>query len=110
MMFTKRFHVFLETAVDYETHIEVIKKFNLTLQDMSKTQTQLVAKVLGAERRTYNDEFDIRIPDTLDLGKYAWLKDHYLEWSKTKTYDGMELSTTIAGVPHIRYWWVCMGQ
>ena len=94
------FHVFLETVVDYETHIEVIKKFNLTLQDMSKTQTQLVAKVLGAERRTYNDEFDITIPDTLDLGKYAWLKDHYLEWSKTKTYDGMELSTTIAGVPH----------
>jgi hypothetical protein len=94
------FHVFLETVVDYETHIDVIKKFNLSLNDISKTQTQLVASVLRADRMTYDDEFDITIPDNLQLGKYSYLKDHYVEWSKSKSYDGMELSTTIAGVPH----------
>lgn len=94
------FHVFLETKEDYETHLEIIRKYHLGLEAMSKTQTQLTAMVLGATKRTYNDEFEISIPDTLQLGKYEFLREHYLNWSKTKTYEGMGLEVMIADVPH----------
>ena len=95
------FHVFLETKNHYETNLELIKKYSLGLEAMSKTQTQLTAMVLGATKRKYDDEFDITIPDTLQLGRYQFLKDHYENWAKTATdYEGLELEVEIAGVPH----------
>lgn len=95
------FAVFIENSSDYESQMEVIKKYNLPISSISKTQTQLSAQVLGATQRQYDDEFDITIPDTLRLGRYEHIKDHYINWSKNvKSYDGMELEVMIAGVPH----------
>lgn len=94
------FYVFVETKQTYETNLEIVKQYNLGLEAISRTQTQLTAMVLGANKRNYDDEFDISIPDNLQLGKYEFLKKHYLDWSKTGDYDGMELEVEIAGVPH----------
>lgn len=95
------FHVFVENAQDFQTHMDIIKEYKLPITAVSRTQTQLTAMVLGANKRTYDDEFDIKIPDTLRLGKYEWIKDYYLDWAKnSKDYSKMELEAVIAGVKH----------
>ena len=57
--------VFLERKADFEAQMGLLKMFDLPLSDLGKTKPQLSAKILGASRRTYNDEFDIDIPETL---------------------------------------------
>ena len=59
--------VFLHSYEMFESQIGLIKAFDLPLSCVSKTQTQLTARILGAARRSYNDEFDALIPSTLQL-------------------------------------------
>lgn len=94
------FYVFLENGEDFQTQMEIIKKFNLPITAVSKTQTQLTAMVLGAKKRTYDDEFDITIADTLKLGKYEYIKDHYVNWSKNIKDYSVTLKTIVGGVEH----------
>lgn len=94
------FEVFVETKEEFESVVGLILEFDLPMSYISKTKAQISAVILGAVKQKHNDEFKISFPDTLKLGQYEWIKDWYLDWAKTETYDGMELNTTIGGIPH----------
>ena len=96
------FEVFIETKTEFESHIGLIKEFGLGIENINKTKAQLSAIILGASKVNRKDEFDIRLPDTLDLGKYSWIADWYMNWAKNeRTYETMSLKTDINGVPHV---------
>jgi len=98
------FLVFLENKHEFESHMGLIKEFNLPLWMISKTKAQLSAEILGAElpNKPRDDEFDISFIPTLKLGKYEYIKDHYINWSKNiQDYNNINLETIIAGVPTI---------
>ena len=108
--------VFLERISDFEAQMGLIKMFNLPLSAISKTKVQLSAEILEANKRTYNDEFDISFPSTLNIKKYQ----HIVDWYKSpenRNYKHLErgksgkmlekktqLKTLVAGVPHVFGW------
>lgn len=95
------FKVFVMTDYEFESHVGLLTEFNLPLKYISKTKAQLSAVILGASKVSRNDEFDITIPDTLDLGKYDFLREFYQDWAdNVQDYSLMKLETDIAGVPH----------
>lgn len=94
--------IFIKRYSDFEAQIQLLKMFDLPLIDVGKTKVQLSAKILEAEKKYYNDEFDISFPDTLKLSKYAYVLDWYKDYSN-RDYK-KKLKTDIAGVPHIFGW------
>lgn len=95
------FEVFMETPQEFESHIGLIKEFDLPFSAISKTKAQISAMILGASKREWKDEFKISFPDTLDIGKYTEVTDFYKQWADTaEDYDGMKFSTTVCGVQH----------
>lgn len=96
------FHTFVETKSEFESHIGLIEEFKLPLYMINKSKAQLSAEILGANPRQRDDEFDITFPDNLELGKYEYIKDHFINWAKNiRDYDNVQLKTDICGVPHI---------
>lgn len=95
------FEVFVETKAEFESHIGLIKEFQLPLTMISKTKAQLSAEILGATQVKRDDEFDITLPNNIILGKYQWIREHFENWAKnSKNYDEITLQTDICGVPH----------
>lgn len=98
------FHVFIEKKEEFESHMGLVKEYKMHLSSISKTKAQLSAMILGAQKKKRNDEFDIRLPDTLQMGKYQWIADWYLEAAKQcedfGNYDPMSLKTEVGGIPH----------
>lgn len=93
--------VFIERIDDFNSHMNLIKTFNLNINNISKTKAQLSALILGCEKVKRNDEWDISIVDTLKLNKYAHVKDWFLD---NKGDYSKNLECTIAGVPHVFGW------
>ena len=94
--------LFMQRYSDFESHMGLIKMFNLPLSDVSKTKVQLSAKILGANKRYYDDEFDIDFPSTMRIEKY----NDVVEWYKNPTnrnYECMK-KVVIAKVPHVFGW------
>lgn len=110
--------VFLHTyKTQFEPHMGLIKAFDLPLSCISQTQTQLAARILGASRNSYYDEFDVAIPPTLQLSeKYQYIVDFFKNARKNthkeikdgedykKAFYARKLKTKVAGVPHIFAW------
>lgn len=115
--------VFINRIEEFESHMSLIKAFKLPLKNLSKTQTQLAAIVLGADKREREDEFEITIVDTIKINKYKnilnWYKntrDSLLndkaeltkllldEKLKKKFYKETFLEIEVAGVPHVFGW------
>ena len=95
------FNVFIETSNEFNSHMGLINEFGLTVDAVNKTKAQISAIILGASKVNRTDEFNIRFPETLVLGKYGWIGDWYKKWAKNeKTYETMSLTTNICGVPH----------
>lgn len=95
------FEVFVETKEEFESHIGLIKEFELPFSNISKTKAQISAEILGAVKKEWNDEFEIELPDNFKLGKYEYIKEHFLNWAKTaKDYTEIGLDVIIADVPH----------
>jgi len=107
------FEVFLRNKTEWDSHVGLVQEFGLNSTALSKTKAQISAIILGAVKQERNDEFDLIFPETLDLGRYEYLKDRYLEWAKkakemqAKGYDheelykGMSFKEDINGVPHV---------
>lgn len=58
-------HVFMSRKEEYDSHMSLIKTFNLPLSYINKTKAQLSAIILETDRaHDRNDEFDITIVDT----------------------------------------------
>lgn len=94
--------VFIQRKEEFESHLSLIKAFNLPLSYISKTKAQLSAIILGAVKQRHNDEFEISLPDTLKVEKYK----HIVNWYKNplnRDYAKV-LNVDVAGVPHVFAW------
>lgn len=94
--------VFIRRKSDFEAQMGLIEMFNLPLSDISRTKVQLAAKILEAQKRTYNDEFDISFPPTMQIKKYREVIDWYKN-EDNRNYK-KKLDIIIAGVPHTFAW------
>lgn len=95
--------VFENQREEFDSQLSLIQAFNLPMELFNKTKAQLVAHILGAERKAYRgDQFDISIPDTLQIEKYK----HVVDWYKNPANRNYAkyLNTTIADVPHTFAW------
>ena len=91
--------VFLNRKEEFQSHLGLIKAFNLPLSYISKTKAQLSAIILEAQKQEHNDEFEITIVDPLRLTKYNYVKEYYMN-PINLDYD-KKLTTEIYGVKHI---------
>lgn len=94
--------VFLNRLEEFESQISLLKAFSLPLSYIGKTKAQLSAIILGANRVSRDDEFNITIPDTLRVNKYR----HIVEWysnHENRDYK-KQLDIEVAGVPHTFAW------
>lgn len=94
--------VFLRRKPMFDSHIALLKTFNLNARYISKTQAQLAAIILGAKSITTNDEWSIRLPDTLKLDKYQHIADWFLNPDNHDTEQA--LTVDVAGVEHTFAW------
>lgn len=70
--------VFEETKSDFDAQLSLLEEFNLSYEYLNKTKAKLSAVILGAERsHGLDDEMDYDFPDTLELGKYEYVKEHF---------------------------------
>ena len=108
--------VFLRRKGEFDAQMDLLKAFNLPLSCIGKTQAQLAAVIFDAKKQNFKDEWDIRLPDNLDLGKYQFIGDWFLD-KKNHQYEHfvkgksgrlikekMHLECEIAGLPHIIAW------
>ena len=103
--------VWLYRKKSFDARMSLLKAFSLPLTDISRTDTQLSAKILGAIRNDYADEFNISFPDTLRLKKYKYVLDwfknpenHCYQKQVGRRTTPTRLEIEIAGVPHIFAW------
>jgi len=94
--------VFIQRKEEFESHLSLVKAFKLPLSYISKTKAQLAAIILGANKKSHNDEFEIEFPETLKIQKYKEVVNWYKnpinrDYSKTLELD-------VAGVPHVFAW------
>ncbi len=88
--------VFNERIDDFNTHLAMINEFGLGLDCINKTSAQLISVILGSVKTDYTDEWDIFLPDTLNLKKYWYIG----EWFKNNRSNDPYI-TNVAGVQHI---------
>lgn len=96
--------VFMQRKSEFDARMDLLKMFDLPLVYLGKTDAQLTAIILGAERpaRPRDDEFDIVPLPCLDLGPYDFIRSWYIDpanqdYSATLDFD-------IAGCPHKCAW------
>lgn len=96
--------VFMQRKSEFGARMDLLKMFELPLAYLGKTDAQLTAIILGAERpaRPRDDEFDIEPLECLDLGPYDFIRSWYLDpanqdYSTTLDFD-------VAGCPHKCAW------
>jgi DNA polymerase elongation subunit (family B) len=94
--------IFLHRKEEFDSHVALLKAFNLPLKYISKTKAQLAAVILKANKVNRSDEFDLILPDTLKIEKYKQV----VEWYKNPNNHSYEksLETTMSGVPHVFAW------
>lgn len=105
--------VFVQRANGLSAQIELV---NLACRDtefdsrlISKSKPQLSAKILGAEFKEHNDEFDFDFPNTLEIKKYTEVLDFYKNPENKcykrkiegrKTQENVQFIIDVAGVKH----------
>jgi DNA polymerase len=96
--------VFMQRKNEFDARMDLLKMFDLPLVYLGKTDAQLTAIILGAERpaRPRDDEFDIETLACLDLGPYDFIRTWYLD-TANQDYSAT-LDFDIAGCPHKCAW------
>lgn len=96
--------VFMQRKSEFDARMDLLKMFDLPLVYLGKTDAQLTAIILGAERpaRPRDDEFDIVPLACLDLGPYDFIRAWYLD-PANQDYAA-KLDFDIAGCPHKCAW------
>lgn len=96
--------VFMQRKSEFDARMDLLKMFDLPLVYLGKTDAQLTAIILGAERpaRPRDDEFDIVSLSCLDLGPYDFIRSWYLD-TANQDYSAT-LDFDIAGCPHKCAW------
>lgn len=100
---------------DFQSHLELVKMFNLPMTSLSKTKARLSAEILKATLPVpIDDEFKIDLPACIDVGKYKNVQEWFTEMltagqqvqtdaEKAKLY-ARKYETVVAGVPHTFGW------
>lgn len=96
--------VFIQKKADFDAVIGLILMFpdTLSIYDIGLTKAQISAKILGCERVTRDDEFDLFVLPCIQIKKYKQAIDFFLNPENhdyTKT-----LTMMIAGVEHEIAW------
>lgn len=94
--------VFMQNKAEFESHMGLLTAFNLPLEYINKTKAQLSAIILGASKKRHNDEFELRIPETIKLDKYKYIQEWY-EDLENRDYE-KKLVVDVAGCEHIFAW------
>jgi hypothetical protein len=94
--------VFIRRKNEFDSQMQLVKTFNLPLSHLGKTQAQLAAIILGAKKKKLKDEWNIRLPDNVLLGKYKEVGDWFL--NKENHNVDAKLEITICGIPHTIAW------
>ena len=107
---------------DFEGQLDIIELYGLDMSYFTKTKVQLAVspKILNAvDQHTLDDEFDIRLPETIRLSdKYKFIPEWYMNpknwrykehlWSEDNQHNN-QLCCTVAGIPHVFAWGGCHG-
>lgn len=94
--------VFLKRKGEFDAQMDLLKAFNLPLSHLGKTQAQLAAVILDAKAVRYNDDWDIRLPENVQLGKYKAVGEWFLD--KNNHQEDASLVMNIAGLEHTIAW------
>lgn len=94
--------VFLKRKNEFDSQMQLVQTFNLPLSYLGKTQAQLAAIILGAKKKRFNDEWNIRLPETAQLGRYKAVGDWFLN-KANHCYD-CKLDIEICGLTHTIAW------
>lgn len=94
--------IFLKRENVFNTQMDLIRTFNLSLDCVGKTYAQLCALILNASKRKLNDDWEIRTPENLKLDKYKFIEEWFL--LRKNHYDESNLNCKIADVEHSIAW------
>lgn len=96
--------VFMQRKSEFDARMDLLKMFDLPLVYLGKTDAQLTAIILGAERpaRPRDDEFDIVPLPCLDLGPFDFIRSWYLDQANQDYLATLDFD--IAGCPHKCAW------
>lgn len=106
-------NLFTQLKGEFDVQLELINEFKLPISYMGKTQSQLVAEIMQAQRVDCKDEFNLNFPPYLKrIKKYAHIVDWYRQFKTTKDFTDEEkkeiyskkLSVVVAGVKHDFGW------
>lgn len=94
--------VFLKRKNEFDAQMDLLKAFDLPLSYLGKTQAQLAAVIMDAKRVRFNDDWEIRLPENVKLGKYQEVAEWFL--NENNHYEEAELKIMIAGLEHTIAW------
>lgn len=94
--------VFLKCKGEFDAQMDLLKAFNLSLSHLGKTQAQLASVILDAKRVRFNDDWNIRLPENVQLGKYKDVGEWFLD--KNNHREDASLTMNIAGLEHTIAW------
>ena len=105
--------LFLQLKSDFDVQMELINEFKLPFSYIGKTQSQLVAEIMQAQRIDCKDEFNLSFPEYLNrIKKYKHIVDWFKRFKTDKDFTDDEkkeiykekLKVEVAGVPHVFAW------
>lgn len=95
--------VFRYRIDDFNAQISLIETFNFPFEYVNKTKGQITACVTDCEKQEHDDEFDVTFVPCIQLEKYKYVQDWFVQACKNKDYSA-SLETTVAGIPHTFGW------
>lgn len=97
--------VFIKRIDEFNTMMFFIKHFKLPLAALNKTKAQLAAEILGGNRKgqSFDDEFQFPVLDCIQLKKYRYIADWYLN-PENHDYEKSQEKVMVAGVEHTFSW------
>lgn len=83
------YQVFLESISNFEAMMAIVSEFQLPPEDIGLTEARITAKVLGCQRKRYEDELDYYILPCIKLKKYKYVQD-WFENAVQNAYEEMD--------------------
>lgn len=110
------YELFIKTIKDFKAHMNLVKMAGGNLKYLSKTKTQLSSIILQAKQTIRDDEFDVFVPENLEIKKYKKIVDWYKSDDSKRYYNRVKkknggykneenrLEISVAAVPHVFGW------
>lgn len=95
--------VFRRRKNEWDASVSIIELFDFPFEYICKTKGQLTALVTDCELKPHNDEFDVTILPCIELNKYKYVQDWFVQACKNKDYKA-KFETLVCGIPHQFGW------